>query len=295
MPLEVEECLNDELQFLPWENAPYGVVSLLDVLDFSAKEYIESAHRFGLFLGDPAKDSSDSRFLSESLSFLLQNCHKLGLAVTQENIVLLMQDMVKESPQSFRKEPDGFRLVGAQIPRDRMVHHIEAIYSAMRVELGSMLFKAIPRDRSNYASPKWLEKLQLVTKFPTSFTELERSGMCYALGQPTASVFHSMRALEPGLAALAKPFEVSSTHENWQNIINDIEKEIRKLGNAQKTQQRIDDETFFGGAVSHLYFVKNAWRNHVAHTRESYGDDEAHKILQRAVEFIESLCPRLQE
>jgi hypothetical protein len=104
-----------------------------------------------------------------------------------------------------------------------------------------------------------------------------------------------MRALESGLTALAKPFNVSSAHENWQNIIEQIESAVRALGNQTKSQQKIDDEKFFGAAVSHLYFVKNAWRNHVAHARDNYGDDEALRILQHSQEFIESLCPRLQE
>jgi hypothetical protein len=105
-----------------------------------------------------------------------------------------------------------------------------------------------------------------------------------------------MRALEPALTALAKPFpHISPTHENWQNIIEQIETAVRAIGQQPKSQQKIDEEKFFGAAASHLYFVKNAWRNHVAHARDSYSDDEAVKVLSRTLEFIESLCPRLQE
>jgi hypothetical protein len=104
-----------------------------------------------------------------------------------------------------------------------------------------------------------------------------------------------MRSLEPALSALAAPFGVSASHDNWQNIIEQIESKARNLGQQPKSQQKIDDETFYGGATSHLYFVKNAWRNHVAHTRDSYSDDEAVKIMQRSLEFVESLCPRLHE
>src|SRR5260370_37906405 len=105
-----------------------------------------------------------------------------------------------------------------------------------------------------------------------------------------------MRALEPALTAIAKPFpHISTAHENWQNIIEQIESAVRAIGQQPKSQQKIDDEKFFGAATSHLYFVKNAWRNHAAHARDSYSGDEAVRILTQTLEFIESLSPRFQE
>jgi hypothetical protein len=47
----------------------------------------------------------------------------------------------------------------------------------------------------------------------------------------TACVFHCMRVAEKGLIALAKalnvPFKIPFEYENWHNIIEPIEKEIR--------------------------------------------------------------------
>src|SRR5712692_6796937 len=39
----------------PWETAPYGVVSLLDMLEFSASEYVEISHQFALALASASK------------------------------------------------------------------------------------------------------------------------------------------------------------------------------------------------------------------------------------------------
>jgi hypothetical protein len=268
-------------------------VSLLDMLEFAARPYLEITHRFGLLLaiGKPP----DPDVVRDLWSDLLKETARLDLPVTKELIVCLFENIAKENPTKVTCSSDGFEFKGAHLPLDRMKHHVESIYKTLTAELGSVLLRVIPREKAKYAGSGWLSGSDIRSKFPTSITELERGARCYAFGEPTACVFHSMRALEPGLAALAKPFNVSASHDNWQNIINEVEAAIRGLGALPKSQQKIEDEKFFGGAVAHLYFIKNAWRNHVAHTRDSYSDDEARKVLDRSKDFVESLCPRLRE
>lgn len=284
-------------RFAPWDNNPYGVVSLHDMYEFNAREYVELAHQLGLLLGFVSKRVPDPNLTGKALRKLLAGSNQLGLTTTREHIWNMIAEIAKDNPDKVKLLPDrsGIVMDDAFIDTERMCHHIEAVCATLNAEIGSILFKAIARERNSYMSSVWLDGSPVSSSFPTSFKELDRAGVCYALGQSTAAVFHAMRALEPSLAALAEPFGVASTHDNWQNIINEIESKIRALGQQQKTQQKIDDEKFFGGAVSHLYFVKNAWRNHVAHTRDSYSDDEALKVIQHSKEFIESLCPRLKE
>ena len=248
------------------------------------------------------KPAPDIRDFSKAIETLLAETNRMGLLVTRDALGEMLLEVVKTNPGSVKMTGEGdertIHFTDTGLPSERMCHHVEAIYATMKAELGTVLLKAIPREKIQYSNSEWLKHSEIQFKFPMSFKELDRAGVCYSLGQPTASVFHSMRALEPALSALsalAKPFNVPSTHDNWQNIIVQIESAIRCLGQQQKSQQKIDDETFFGAAVSHLYFVKNAWRNHVAHTRDSYSDDEAAKIMQHSLEFMESLCPRLSE
>jgi hypothetical protein len=284
------------------------VVSLLDMLEFSARDYIELTYQIGLHLGSTQQRKVDGQTAGTLMANLVSETSRLGLAVTKEQVTAMILEIVKQNPSrlSFSLDAKGllrFAKVGTDdvgtddyvFDPSRLAHYFETIYTTLKAELGTLLFKVIPRERANYSSSAWLKTSPVALKFPTSFQELDRAGTCYALGQPTSSVFHSMRALEPALAALAKPFNVSSAHDNWQNVIQQIEAAVRTLGGQAKSPQKIEDEKFFGGATSHLYFVKNAWRNHVAHTRDSYSDDEAAKVMQHSLEFIESLCPRLQE
>lgn len=273
-----------------------GVVSLLDMFEFAAREYLDLAHRIGLFLGASCNQKIEPHVLTDAFPKLIEEANKLGLVATREHLGVFILEVIKQDPSKATLTPDGvLRVSDTLFATPRLCHHLEAIYTSLRAELGSILFRGIPRERNQFYSPEWLRESAISVKFPTSLVELRRAGVCYALGQSTASVFHSMRALEPGLFALAGEFEISATHDNWQVIIDQIEAAAKKLGAQPKSQKKIDDEKFFGSAASHLYFVKNAWRNHVAHTRDSHSDDDALKIMRDTVQFIESLCGRLGE
>jgi hypothetical protein len=112
-------------------------------------------------------------------------------------------------------------------------------------------------------------------KFPSAHYDIEEAGKCLALRRPTASVMHLMRALEVGLACMAQALSLILTTENWNTILNDIVSEIRSRTKATHGQQWKDvDEPFFTEAATHFRLVKNAWRNHAAHAKVKYTDEE---------------------
>jgi plasmid stabilization system protein ParE len=273
-----------------------GVVSLLDMLEFAARDYLELAHQIGLFMGFSCGRKIEPQELTEGFPKLVEEANRLGLVATREHLAQFVLELVKENPGKAKFLSNGLLQVSDSIlATPRLCHHIEAIYTSLRAELDGTLLKAIPREKNMYCGSAWLANTKIPGHFPSSFTELQRAGNCYAFGQPTACVFHSMRALEPCLNSLADHFGISFSQENWQKIIQEIETKVRSLGNQPKSQQKLEDEKFFGNATAELYFVKNAWRNHVVHTRDSYSDDEALRVMQHTVQFVESLCPKLSE
>jgi hypothetical protein len=50
--------------------------------------------------------------------------------------------------------------------------------------------------------------------------------------------------------------------------------------------------TFYGSAASHFFFVKEAWRNHVAHTRVSYNEREAGDVLSHVKAFMATVAQK---
>jgi hypothetical protein len=150
----------------------------------------------------------------------------------------------------------------------------------------------------------YFEKVQLfgesvATSFPSSSFDIEEAGNCYATNRNTACVFHSMRVLEKGLLALAADlkvtFPVSITLENWQNIIEKIESEIKAVNQQAKSVQKTIDLQFYSEAAKEFRYFKDAWRNHVSHSREKYGDAEAYRVLTHVRDFMEHLATKLKE
>jgi hypothetical protein len=125
--------------------------------------------------------------------------------------------------------------------------------------------------------------------FPSCVTKFKDAGNCLALEQFEASAFHSMKVLENGLEALAKKFSVDFSHANWHNVIQQTEKGIRDIGpsfgNDWKDQQR-----FCAEAATHFMFLKDAWRNHIMHSRDLlYDEGRALSILTHVREFMQAL------
>jgi len=133
-----------------------------------------------------------------------------------------------------------------------------------------------------------------VNSFSSTIFEFEDASRNLALDQPTAAVFHLMRALETGLNALANHFNVSFERRNWQNIINDVESEIKKSGPANGENWK-NQEQFYSDAASHFRFLKNAWRNYVMHVHQRYSITEASKIRMHVLDFMQHLSSKLND
>jgi hypothetical protein len=96
-------CACGKSQWAEWKRTlACGVVSLLDMLEFSAREYLEISHRFGILLtlvqGPEILKNRDNE-LGDSLSILFAETVRLDLPVTREHLVCLMEDMAKAIPQ----------------------------------------------------------------------------------------------------------------------------------------------------------------------------------------------------
>jgi hypothetical protein len=145
------------------------VVSLLDMLEFSAREYLEISHRFGILLalvqGPEILKNRDNE-LGDSLSILFAETVRLDLPVTREHLVCLMEDMAKGIPQWVKISPGkNIEIRGAVLAPDLWRNHIQSIYRTLRAKLGSLLLKAIPKEKARYCKPEWLTDRALFSKY----------------------------------------------------------------------------------------------------------------------------------
>lgn len=177
-------------------------------------------------------------------------------------------------------------------------HLLLELDKSLSKELSIARFIHVPQDKVTFYDNHQLFQY-VVAKFPSAALDIREAGTCFALARPTACVFHLMRVLEKGLHAFAGSLGVSFPAaielENWAKIIDKIEGEIRKLQNQPKSNQKSADLQFSSEAATEFRYFKDAWRNHVAHSRTAYTDPEAQKIMQHVAEFMQHLAKRLGE
>jgi hypothetical protein len=136
----------------------------------------------------------------------------------------------------------------------------------------------------------------VIDKFPSTFPEIMSALYCHMIYEDTACVFHMMRVLEGGIAALAQDVGRKFARQNWQNIIDEIESEIttfRKTG--PNTAQKAERLKFLSVAAKELFYFKDGWRNYVAHNRIRYDEHQAISVLEHVRAFMLHLSGKLSE
>jgi hypothetical protein len=133
--------------------------------------------------------------------------------------------------------------------------------------------------------------------FPSAQEHARDGVSAYAVDLGTACVFHMMIVLERGLASLAHAVKAKRKKE-WGKIIEAIEEAISGMNKAKagkalpprRAAKRAAKLTFYAIAAKEFTYFKEAWRNHTAHGRARYGEDDAHKIMVHVREFMFQLA-----
>src|SRR5438445_74336 len=131
----------------PWEVPSSGVVSLLTMLEFAASDYIELAYSIGQVIGDFHKQLPTHVDIKDQFRKWMEETARLNLPVTRAHLNAMLKEFVgPENMKHAAVVPSiegitiNFQFTDADIAR--ACHHIESAYTAMRAELGAILFKA---------------------------------------------------------------------------------------------------------------------------------------------------------
>jgi hypothetical protein len=130
-----------------------------------------------------------------------------------------------------------------------------------------------------------------------STEELDLAGRCLALGLSTACVAHAMRSAEASLHALSRRLGISFVGsielQDWKVLTDNIKSEISKLEQQARSQAKSDALKWLSELILPADAFRNAWRNHVAHAREKYEEDEARKIISHVADYLRHLSSGL--
>jgi hypothetical protein len=177
--------------------------------------------------------------------------------------------------------------------------HVQNCLWALEQEFLHHLFLYVPPEEANLFQNPLAGFTKSVEAFPSARKDMENASRCQALRQHTACVFHCIGVLQYGLYALADELQVSFSFPlpmaEWCAIIDRIEAKIKELRNLPRSQAKDEILTFYSEAASQFRYLKDAWRNHVAHLRQDYDKREADGVLSHTQEFMEHLSTRLKE
>src|SRR6266851_9408924 len=120
---------SEEVSWPPWEIAPCGVVSLLTMLDFSAKLYVEMSYQFGVMLANLAKIEANTTNWGDGLGQLIKDVKSLGLPVTYEQFNQMVIELIQANPGKVTYEDGQLRFKDMDINPQRFAHHLETLYS----------------------------------------------------------------------------------------------------------------------------------------------------------------------
>jgi hypothetical protein len=257
----------------PWESNPTGVVSLLAMLEFAAQ-------------GGAAP--------LDTLAKIGYSCRRLGMPVTQAYVDSLLKEIVKSSPPASVQITDqGFRVKDGQIPMSRYVYYAEVIYSTLRAELSTKIFRSIPSEKVKYLDPKWLTEGLLFKKYQDMVDEFQRAGRCFAYGENTACVFHLMRVTDFCLRKVAESVGAVYTANNWKGIGDKINEKMQEKYQS-KTDAWKQSEPFYAEVLTDIQAISRGHRNPILHELEkTYDEGQAIYMLTVIESFANRVADKL--
>lgn len=255
--------------------------SLEDMIRFLAPEYLDHAAALGYIHARLEAGIEYDR--PELVNIVMDNLEGLGSILVGAAIqrqVLDLQDVLATADQIEIRT------------------RLHVLHRSITAELRQSKFFMIPRERSNFYSdePSFAEqRISAAFNDNDLARDMAAASRCIALEEWTGSVFHMMRVAEHGLRFMARRLKIGMAEEVeyavWKNVIDQIEKEIDALRNSM-TRGPVKSETLrvYSEAASQFWYFKDAWRNHVMHTRVFYDDRAALNVFNSTIGLMEALA-----
>jgi hypothetical protein len=207
-----------------------------------------------------------------------------------------IKDSLDELPLSFvlREQYARVRRLVPDSSSDQVTTLVREFHNNLIMEMTGHWFLLVPADkRERYEQRQRPFGDAVAQTFDDASKDICAASRCFALDEWTACVFHLMRVLEHGLRALAVNVGLGAdamAHENWKNVIDLIEAKIRAMEGLPKSPEKIARLKELSGLASQFRYFKDAWRNHVSHSHESYDEREASNVWHHVKTFMEQMA-----
>jgi HEPN domain-containing protein len=161
------------------------------------------------------------------------------------------------------------------------------LYLRILDELENQVFLVLPPEAVPfYRQPYPVFGKDVDDGFPLASEDISEAAKCLSLNRATACVFHLMRAMEAAVQTLCTKLEIANPEREWGKLLSDIAKAIEKMPRDAVRNKWSETHT-------HLYHVKQAWRNDTMHPKQTYTPDEAKAIFEAVKVFMGGLASLL--
>lgn len=257
--------VDDAASFHPWKLRPYCMVSWWEMLQFSGRRFFYSSIAlrgimFECVLSCLEELDGAPKFLYASpigpqllqkscaaLAIARDEFRRMGLGITASTVQELLDGIEQGKAHNVRW----------------LVDQVKAVEGLVKKETKGNWFFYVSKERGQYFPTEavpWLFGEAVSQSFPEAAFDISESGTCLALARPTACVFHLMRVLEIGLAAIGHQFKISLSHANWKTAIDQIESAVRKMDSDPEWRDRSDrkeQQEAFAQAIGHFGVIKD--------------------------------------
>lgn len=156
-------------------------------------------------------------------------------------------------------------------------------------ELEKELYFQVNRADARLYKHKALFGSAVAKKFKKSGSDIQNAGNCLALQQPTACVFHLMRAMESAVLALGARLKIKiSPQSTWRQITGNMDDKIKMM--PEKTARQKAKKHAWEEARTNLHHVGSVWRNRTMHPAATYTQSQATEVLNATRVFMNCLC-----
>lgn len=241
---------------------------------------------------------------------------------SDDSDVGLFKELIVEA--SGLCEQENFARAGevvARIAGDFSLQHYHRDYSGMATELKHAREIVVDElsermfcvaDTSRVPCPGYVgligRGVELV--FPEAISDIMEASNCLIAGCHTAAVFHLMRIVEWGLRALCINLGLRRAHKrtksgrtkytpisysDWETMLNQLQDKVdAKIDRMARGKKKQAAQEFYYPALQDIRAIRDAWRNHVMHTRSEYQKDDAYAILSHVKRLMGLLARNLK-
>jgi hypothetical protein len=193
---------------------------------------------------------------------------------------------------------------------DVLFNQSRTLRETIESELKYRRFAFVPTVRAEKLDNIDKDWTKVQNQFPSAKDDIRDAVECYALDKNTAAVFHAMRVVEWGLRALCislgfrrlkRTFKKSGgavsyipiEYSEWENILNQLQNRIdAKLNKIKRGSIKQARQEFYYPVLQDIRGIRDAWRNHVMHTRQQYEPTDVDAILEHVKRLMTTLATK---